>query len=209
MSPCELLVLPSAQGFGHTARAVRTSFVPHARMASTICSSVPAVVNGPATNGASLRSKNRRWTKAHWSVERETMMTLDKNSNAETQPQARTYRAKRWRRMAGPLATVALALTMVAVCAAPASAGVRIVLGLGLPLYPVVPAYPPVAAGYPYGHSYAYPYPPPPAPYGTYRTHGLVAPPVVVPRVWVGGYWGWGHDHWGHRHRVWVRGHRH
>jgi len=134
-------------------------------------------------------------------------MIPDKSTNAETSPQSHTPRTNSWRPIAGLLTTGALAVTLIALCPAPASAGVRIFLGLGLPLYPAYttyPAYPHVAAPYPYGSSYVSPAAP-----ALYGRSGLVAPPVVVRPTWVRGYWGWRYDHWRHRHRVWVRGHRH
>jgi hypothetical protein len=97
------------------------------------------------------------------------------------------------------LGTVAVAVIVLGVLCSPASAGVRVFLGFGVPVYP-----------YPYAYAYApppptyYPYPPPYVGYGPYV--GYAAP---LPPGWVAGRWVWRGSPRGHRARVWVPPHRH
>jgi hypothetical protein len=91
------------------------------------------------------------------------------------------------------LATVAFVCTLIAVVAAPASAGVRFFLGAGGAYG--FPVYAPPAYGCPIPGSYPRYYPP----YAAYW------PPAPVPApVWgVHGHWAWRRGPWG-RVRVWV-----
>jgi hypothetical protein len=89
--------------------------------------------------------------------------------------------------------SVLLACLAVAILALPAHAGVRVSLGIGVPVYPApVVVVPPPAVVYP-------------VPVIVTRPPMVVAPPPVVygsPRVIVGGYYGPGHRHWKHHHHA-------
>lgn len=92
--------------------------------------------------------------------------------------------------------SVLFACLAVATLALPAHAGVRVSIGIGVPVYPApVIIAPPPAVVYP-------------APVIVTRPPVVVVPPPVVygdPRVRAGGYYGHRHRHWRHHHHHWHR----
>src|SRR5512143_3462999 len=85
-------------------------------------------------------------------------------------------RTSRWKTAWRCGSTLALAVILLGIVSAPASAHVRVFLGFGLPVYP---------------YPYAYSYPPPPPPYYPYPPYVVYGPSVgyaAPPPAWVGGH---------------------